>query len=357
MTPRARPTRFVVPALLLALAAAAPAQEPVAPGPRRVADDPREKHLKNLRQLTFAGENAEAYWSPDGARIVFQSTRPPYACDQIYVMNADGTGLRQVSSGKGRTTCGYFVDPDTVLWASTVLKGWDCPEKPDMSKGYVWPLYKSFDIIAMDLGVPGIKRLTRSPGYDAEATVSPDGKKIVFTSMRSGDPEIWAMGIDGKNPKQLTDALGYDGGAFFTPDGTRIVWRRSDPAPGKELDEYKALLAEGLVKPTRMDLWVMRPDGSQKKKVLANGAANFAPYGLPDGTGMIFASNLANPRGRNFDLYTIKYDGTGLTQITHSDVFDGFPMFSPDGTQLLFASNRFAAKPGETNLFLADWVP
>lgn len=324
---------------------------------RPVPADPREVHLANLRQLTFEGENAEAYWSLDGEWVSLQATRGDAGCDRIYRMRPDGSEFSQVSSGLGRTTCAYYLTADSIVYASTVLKGRDCPPKPDFSKGYVWPLYDSYDLFVRRHDGLGMRRLTRDPGYDAEATVSPDGKKIVFTSLRTGDPELFVMDADGKNLVQLTDEIGYDGGAFFTPDGARIVWRRSDPKPGKERDDYQALLAEGLVRPSRMDLWVMDADGRNKREVLANGAANFAPFGLPDGSGMIFASNMDAPRGRNFDLYTIRYDGTGLERVTFHETFDSFPVFSPDGKRLLFSSNRFNAKKGDTNVFIADWIP
>lgn len=347
---------FLRPGLLPLLALAAL----VAPGLRAqavpVASDPREVHLSNLRQLTFGGENAEAYWTPDGKSMTLQARRDGAGCDRIYLMNVDGTGSRQISSGLGATTCSYFLPPERVLYASTLLGGHDCPPKPDFSMGYVWALYPSYDLFTRRLDGFGLTRLTRTPGYDAEATVSPDGKQIIFTSMRTGDPELFVMNADGSDLRQLTDDIGYDGGAFFTPDGKQIVWRRtSEMTPEQEAD-YKRLLGKNLVRPSSMDLWVMNADGSEKREVLANGAANFAPYGLPSGEGMLFASNMEDAKGRNFDIFKIRYDGTGLERITFYEGFDSFPMFSPDGKQVLFSSNRFGKVRGETNVFVADWI-
>ncbi|MCI0625573.1 MAG: hypothetical protein L0387_28665 [Acidobacteria bacterium] len=317
---------------------------------------PLEKHLRNLRQLTFGGENAEAYFSFDGKRLIFQSTRAGWPCDQIYVMGADGSGVQQVSTGKGRTTCAYFLkDGKRFIYSSTHLGGSDCPPKPDYSRGYVWPIDKNFDIFLSD-SEGKLTRLTETPGYDAEATVSPDGKKIVFTSVRDGDLELYSMNIDGTGKRRLTYRAGYDGGAFFSPDGRKIVYRASYPADEKAKARYQALLAEHLVEPRQLDLYVMNADGSSPVQVTNNGAANFCPFFHPDGKRIIFASNVSDPRGRNFDLYLVRVDGAELERITFNETFDGFPMFSPDGKQLVFASNRNARQPGETNVFVAEWL-
>lgn len=324
---------------------------------RLVDADPRETHLKNLRQLTFEGENAEAYFSPDGKKLIFQARHGGAGCDRIYTMNTDGSEVKQVSSGKGATTCAYYLPQGRMVYASTMLGGFECPPRPDHRQGYVWALYPSYDIFTREANGFGLKRLTKAKGYDAEATVSPDGTKIIFTSMRTGDPELFVMDIDGSNKKQLTFEEGYDGGAFFTPDNQKIVWRRTSKMDEKALADYRRLRGQGLVRPSNMDLWVMNADGTGAKEVLANGSANFAPYGLPDGTGMLFSSNKGDPKGRNFDIYKVNYDGSGLERITYFEGFDAFPMFSPDGTQVVFASNRFQRHRGETNVFLADWAP
>jgi Tol biopolymer transport system component len=320
-------------------------------------DDPREKHLRNIRQLTAEGDNAEAYFSADGKQLIFQSTREPYKCDQIFTMKPDGTNLRRVSTGKGRTTCGYFTpDGSRIIYASTHLGSPDCPPVPDKSNGYVWPLYRTFDIFSAKPDGSDLKRLTNTDGYDAEDTISPDGRKIVFTSTRDGDIELYDMNIDGSQQRRLTHELGYDGGAFYSPDSQWIVWRAARPKTPEEVKQYKDLLAKDLVMPAKLEIMVMRADGTQPKQLTSNGAANFAPYFLPDGKRIIFASNKNDPKGGNFDLYLINRDGTGLEQITFDENFDGFPMFSNDGKKLVWASNRHGLKPGDTNIFIADWV-
>ncbi|HYP25344.1 MAG TPA: hypothetical protein VE262_01385 [Blastocatellia bacterium] len=317
---------------------------------------PEEKHLRNIRQLTFGGENAEAYFSSDGKKLIFQSTRDGRGCDQIYVMNADGSGQKMVSTGKGRTTCSYYLrGGNRILYSSTHLAGPDCPAKPDFSQGYVWALYPTFDIFTAAADGSDVRRLTDARGYDAEATISPDGRNIVFTSTRSGDLDIYTMDIDGRNVKRLTTEVGYDGGPFFSADSKWIVYRAYHPKTEKEVADYTRLLKQDLIRPSKLDIWVMRADGSEKRRVTDNGAANFAPYFFPDGRRIIFSSNMGDPRGRNFDLYAIDVDGGNLERITHNDTFDGFPMFSPDGKKLVFASNRNAKAQGDTNIFIADW--
>jgi Tol biopolymer transport system component len=315
-----------------------------------------ERHLKNLRQLTFGGENAEAYFSFDGTRLIFQSARDGYACDQIYTMDLEGGNVRRVSTGKGRTTCSYFLpDGKHFIYSSTHLGGDQCPPKPDFSKGYVWAIDKNFDIFLSDFE-GNLTRLTRTPGYDAEATVSPDGKRIVFTSVRDGDLELYSMNTDGSGVKRLTHTLGYDGGAFFSPDNRKIVYRGAHPTDPAVIARYKELLTQGLIEPGELELYVMDADGSNSVQITRNRAANFCPFFHPNGKQIIFASNVGDPKGRNFDLYLINLDGTGLEQVTTNETFDGFPMFSPDGKKLVFASNRNGKVRGETNVFIADWV-
>jgi Tol biopolymer transport system component len=323
-----------------------------------VLELPQEKHLKNMRQLTFGRENAEAYFSSDGKQLIFQSTRDALECDQIFTMNSDGSNVKLVSTGKGRCTCGYFFpDGRRIIFSSTHLAGPECPPKPSFTRGYVWAVYKSYDIFSAKPDGSDLKRLTKTDGYDAEATISPDGKKIVFTSTRDGDLELYTMNLDGSGVKRLTHEVGYDGGAFFSPDSKKIVYRAHHPTDPKEIAEYKELLGQGLIRPTKLEIFVMNADGSDKKQITHNGAANFAPYFHPDGQRIIFASNMDDPKGRNFDIYLINLDGSGLERITYSEVFDGFPMFSPDGKKLVFASNRHGSQPGETNVFIADWNP
>ncbi|MCY4601754.1 MAG: hypothetical protein OXF27_17755 [Acidobacteria bacterium] len=315
-----------------------------------------EAHLANIRQLTFGGENAEAYFSFDGSQLIFQTTREGVPCDQIFRMDIDGSNQQMVSTGGGRTTCAFFYpDGDSIVYASTHLGGADCPPPPDFSMGYVWAIYDSFDIFRAAPDGSGLIRLTDEPGYDAEATVGPDGR-IVFTSVRDGDMEIYSMNGDVSDVRRLTHRRGPDGGPFFSPDGSQIIFRGREIPDGEQYDDYKRLLDGGLWRPTAVEVFVMDADGGNLRQVTDFGGASFAPYWHPDGDRIIFSSNLHNPDGRNFDLFMINLDGTDLEQITFTDVFDGFPMFSPDGSKLVFASNRNAAAEGDTNIFIADWI-
>lgn len=334
-----------------------PAPEGVRTGAVPFPGHPSETRLEDLRRLTHGGTNAEAYFSPEGDRLVFQATWPGVTdCDQIYVMDLDGSGLERVSTGQGRTTCGFlYPGRDLVLFSSTHHVDSQCPPPPDRSQGYVWGLF-DYDVFVRDLATGELRQLTDSPGYDAEATLSPDGRTIVFTSRRGGDLDLWAMDADGSNPRQLTDQVGYEGGAFFSPDGSKIVYRAFHPRSDEEREQYRTLLDADLVAGGRLEIFVMDADGSNPRQVTHNGASNFAPFFHPDGERIIFSSNLHAPGGRSFNLYMIHEDGTGLEQITYEDGFDGFPMFSPDGRHLVFASSRGAAAPGEINVFLADWA-
>jgi TolB protein len=315
-----------------------------------------ERHLRNVRQLTEGGENAEAYFSQDGTRLIYQSTRPEYPCDQIYSMKIDGTDKRRVSTGTGRTTCGYYYPGGKqILFASTHETSAACPPRPSYEKGYVWPIYAGYDIYRAEADGSKLTPLTRTPGYDAEATIAPDGL-IVFTSVRDGDMDIYSMKADGSGVRRLTDRPGPDGGPFFSWDGKRVAFRGRPLTAGQELDEYRALLKEGLWRPTQLELFVMDRDGRNLSQVTHLGGANFAPSWHPDGKRLIFASNIHDPKGRNFDAYLVNLDGSGLERVTFGEAFDGFPMFSPDGKRLVFASNRNARSEGETNVFIADWV-
>jgi TolB protein len=318
---------------------------------------PQEKHLRNVKQLTFGGENAEAYFSGDGKKLIFQSTRDGRECDQIYTMNLDGSDVRMISTGDGRTTCSYFFpNGKRILYSSTHLGAKQCPPRPDFSKGYVWAVYDSFDVFTAKADGSDLRQLTTTPGYDAETTITRDGKYLVFTSKRDGDLDIYRMDANGKKVKRLTSELGYDGGPFWSYDGKQIVYRAYHPETEKEKSDYVDLLKQNLIRPTVLDLWVMNADGSNKRQVTHLNKASFAPYFFPDGQRIIFSSNYADPKGRDFDLYTIKTDGTGMERLTYNDTFDGFPMFSPDGKKLVFASNRNAKTRGDTNIFIADWV-
>lgn len=317
----------------------------------------RERHLANPRQLTFGGQNAEAYFSPDGNQLIFQATRDGFTCDQIFVMNPDGSGLRLLSTGKGRTTCSFFVPGEPrFIYASTHLGSPACPPRPDLSRGYVWPIYPHYEIFSAGLDGSDLRRLTYNWGYDAEGAVSPDGKTIVFTSLREGDLDLYLMDIDGSNVRRLTERLGYDGGPFFSWDGSTIVYRAWHPRAPSEVREYRDLLARHLVRPSKMELFLMDAGGGNVRQVTDLGAASFAPFLHPDGQRIIFSSNLHDPTGRTFALYLIRADGTHLERITYGEDFASFPMFSRDGRLLVFASQRNRQAPGEMNIFLADWV-
>ncbi len=321
-----------------------------------VAPEAGERHLRNLRQLTNGGENAEAYFSASGKRLIFQSTRDGRTCDQQYVMNVDGTGLTRVSNGIGKTTCGFFyANDERILFGSSHADQRDCPDRPDPSRGYVWRL-DPFDIYTAKPDGSDLRRLTNYGVYTTEAVVSPDGKRIVFTSLKDGDLEIYTMNVDGTDMRRLTTTPGYDGGPWWSPDGTKIVYRAWHPVDSA-LAVDRALLGQRLVRPNRMELWVMNADGSGQTQITQLGGANFGPSWAPDGKRIIFSSNHKQPRSGNFDLFLVNLDGTGLEQVTSHGSFDGFPMFSPDGRTIVWASNRNEAKPGETNLFIADWVP
>ena len=316
-----------------------------------------EKYFKNLRQLTFSGENAEAYFSLDGTKLIYQAHDGDSLCDQIYIMDIETGISNMVSTGDGTTTCSFFEYPKTknFIYASTHLGSRSCPEKPDYSRGYVWKLYPDFDIFRATSNGKNIERLTDSPNYDAEATYAFDGSKIIYTSMVSGDLDLWTMLPDGSQKTQLTSRLGYDGGAFYSMDNKKIVWRSYYPETEKEKNDYMYLLKTNSIRPMALQIWTMNADGSNKKQVTDNNAANFGPFFFPKGDRIIFSSNMHDKKGRDFDLYAIDVDGSNLERITFFEGFDGFPMFSYNGKYLVFASNRNQKKRGDTNIFLAEW--
>jgi len=327
---------------------------------------PEETHLANIQQLTFGGDNAEAYWSYDGKHIVFQRTNPKEGlmCDQIFMGKVPQSAnekfeYKLVSTGKGRTTCPFFTkDGKNIIYASTHMAADTCPPTPDRKKygnKYIWPLYDSYDIFMADLDGKIVKQLTNAKGYDAEATLSPDGKSMIYTSDKDGDIDLYIMNLKTGKEKRITNTPGYDGGAWFSPDGKKIIWRASRPKSEAEIKEYKELLAENLVAPTNMEVFVANADGSNAKQVTSFGQANWAPTYMPDSKRIIFASNHEYKRGFPFNLYTINEDGSGLTKVSRDNGFDAFPMFSPDGKKIIFSSNRNNGGTRDTNVFIADW--
>ncbi len=325
----------------------------------------QETHLKNIRQLTWGGDNAEAYFSYDGKSLCMQSNNKKWdlECDQIFNIEIDkavGDSTYRpalISTGKGRTTCSYYLkDNKHILYASTHAGGEACPEVPEIPGKYLWPIYDTYDIYVSDLSGKIVKQLTEAQGYDAEATVSPAGDKIVFTSTRGGDLDLWIMNTDGSGQKQITYGLGYDGGAFFSPDGKKLVFRASRPQTDEAVKEYKDLLALGLVAPANMEIYTCNVDGSDLKQITNLGKANWAPFFVPSGNKIIFSSNHHSQRGYDFQLYLVDLNGENLEQVSFESIFNAFPMFSPDGKTLVFSSNRNNNGTRDTNVFVADWV-
>lgn len=350
-------TIIILCAMLLG-AALVQGDQPVKPGDAGTSD----RYMRNLRQLTYDGDNGEAYFSWDGKRLIFQSNRGGYRCDKIWTMNIDGSDKRMVSPDHGAHTCSFFFpDGKRIIFASTSHFPGDCPPREGLPAGYVWPLYP-YDIFIADADGSGLRKLTDNPKYDAEPVISPDGRKIVFGSQREGDFDIYIMNSDGSNVRRLTDREGYDGGPWFSPDGRKIVWRAWYPGTEEEKAKWRDCMEKDYILPFPLDLWVMDVDGSNKKRVLRNGATNWAPSWHPDGKRIIFSSNMDDWRedikkfGHNFELYLINIDGTGLERITFNNTFDSFPMFSPDGKKVVFASNRNPLKQRATDIFIADWV-
>ncbi len=343
-------------ALLPAAALVAFTFASVAPMKAQGPVDLKNEHMANVRQLTNGGQNAEAYWAPDGKRLIFQSTRGEAKCDQEYIMNADGSDQHLVSTGKGRTTCGYFLpDGKHIVYGSTHLAGDACPADADRSKGYVWAVYPSYDIfLAKDDGTD-VKRLTSTDGYDAEATINWKTKSMVYTSMASGDLDLWTMKLDGSAKKQITKSFGYDGGAVYSHDGKKMIWRAGYPKDEAQKKRYTELLKDNLTSPMKMELFISDADGKNVKQLTDFNCASFAPTFTPDDQQILFSSNKHNCDGRKFELFVINVDGTGLKQVTELGGFTSFPEFSPDGKKLVFVTDWHGKSQYEFNVFTADW--
>ena len=322
-----------------------------------IGDLPKERHLRNVRQLTFGGQNAEAYWNTEGTKIVYQSRQPEYPDEQIFVMNADGSNKKMISTGLGRCTCGYFApDQRHIYFSSTHEKDKGAQKALDFSKGYVWMVNPAFSMYRANPDGTGIQKLVDKNTYVAETTIDPKGRYMVFTSDFEGDLEIYRANLDGSGMRRLTRNVGYDGGPFVSWDGSKIVYRRYDLRSQAEVDDYKNLLREHLVRPGKLEIYMMNADGSGNHRITDLGAGSFAPFLHPDGKRIIFTSNFGDKKGREFELWMINVDGTGLERITYAAEFDGFPMFTRDGKRIVFASNRNGKVRGETNIFVADWV-
>ena len=326
------------------------------PKNKKVELNPSEKHFANVTQLTFGGQNAEAYWSKNGKQIVYQTLQPGFPDEQIFLMNADGSNKKLISTGKGRCTCSYLTPNNNEIFFSSTHERNEGPQKKlDRSKGYVWMVNPDFALYKFNLSTKTLSNVLKLTGYIAETTIDPNGKFMTWTSDKDGDLELYRSDLNGGNIIRLTNDVGYDGGPFVSWDGKKIVWRRDVIKSDADKVDYQSLLKEHMVRPSRLEVWIMDADGNNKKQVTKVGGASFAPFLHPDGKRIIFCSNFEDPKGREFDLFIVNIDGTGLEKITHTGDFDGFPMFSRDGKKLLFSSNRFGSTRGETNVFVADW--
>jgi Tol biopolymer transport system component len=310
------------------------------------------RHLQNIRQLTFDGTHAEAYFNSDATKLILQATRQGDEGDQIYILDVSTGSMQRVSHG-GKTTCSWFLPDGRFFYSSTHHHDVKPPPPPDRSKGYVWALYRTFDIFLDDHGK--LMPLTNSDGYDAEGTASWDGKRIVFTSHREGEIGLYTMNVDGSDVRKVKHRRGYAGGAVFTFDNQWLVYRAFYPRTPAEQEEFDRLLRERLLHPVNLEIYMSRPDGSEERALTQNGKVNFAPFPLPDGRRVIFCSDLNAPKRGSYQLYLVNTDGTGVEQVTFGDGFNGFPCISPDGRRLAWISDRNARRPHELNVFLADW--
>jgi len=315
-----------------------------------------EDHLTKIKQLTREGENKKASFAPNNEKIIFQAMRDNLRCDAIYSMKRDGSEINLLSSGKGIAVSAKIApDNESIIYSSTHKVDYQCPQRPEFSLDYVWSLYRDYDVFVSDSFGGSTKRLTRTEDYDGNASYSPTGNRVVFTSNRSGDLELYLMNSDGSNVKQLTKAVGYDGDAVFSPDGKYIVWRASRPK-GNDLDEYRYQLSQGLLRAGKFELFLLKLGSKRAVRLTNNGATNFSPSFDPQSSKVIFSSNMSQDDGLNYDLYTVDIKTRKLERITYYSGFDGYPVFSSDGKKLLFTSSRNFRYKAETNIFTVDWV-
>jgi Tol biopolymer transport system component len=344
-----------IPLLLAALAAQHPPTGPDAAVALSAEEVARleARHLTNIRQVTFGLAKAgEGYFSPDGHSIIFQAVphvapsifhRPAPDEDgyQIYLgALAEDAPLRMISTGRGRCTCPFFhPSGKSVLFASTHLNPRTDAEPPrgpaySRTARYRWEFPESMDIFTADLDGKILNRLTDAPGYDAEASYSPDGSRIVFTSFRDGDAEIYVMDADGRSPRRITHARGYDGGPFFSPDGKQIVYR-SD-RKGNDL----------------LQIYLNNAQGTAERALTHDEFVNWGPYFHPSGRHIIYATSRHGHT--NYELYLMDVDTGRLERITYHEGFDGLPVFSPDGKRLMWTSSGRVADR-KSQLFIADF--
>ena len=319
---------------------------------------PGEKHFANMKQLTFEGEYAEAYFNSDGTKLIYQGHIGADNCDQIYIMDLETGESKMVSTGDGVTTCSYFKYPcdDKIVYASTHAATPDCLKKTTGGHSVAYRIHSEYDVFLANPDGSDLTPLTDSWGYDAECAFSPDGTSIVWTSLASGDLELWKMNSDGSHKIRLTDEIGYDGGPFFSSDNRKICYRAYHPTSSDEMAEYKDLIKKDMVKSYPLQLWVMNADGTGKMQVTDNGKTNFCPFFAPGDDRLIFATNYMSESPMDFNLWIVDLDGSNLERLSYSKTFDGFPMFSPDGKKLAFISGRNQKAPRDFNIFICDWV-
>jgi len=322
----------------------------------------RKMSIENVKQLSFQGDNGEAYFNSDDSKVIFQSKRNNNNCDKLYIVDINGNNLTEFVANDGAFTCAYFsLDDRYIFFSSTMHLGSECPEiyKDPNPRKYIWPL-RDYEIFRYDNGA--VKQLTNYSGYNAETTTHPFEEKVIFTSLRDGDINLFEMDYNGENVKQITSEYGYDGGAFYSPNGENIVWRAWYPTSDEEISMWKNNLAKKFIESVPLDIYVAKNDGSEKQRLTSNGATNWAPSWHPDGKHIVFSSNMDdwredyNAYGSNFELYMINIATKTLTRLTNNDTFDSFSVFSKNGKKIVFSSNRDAENPRNTNIFIADIV-